>query len=74
MRDRSAVGLTEDGHLLLVTCPSATMQQLGQVMKALGCGDAMNLDGGASSGLWFRGKYVTPPGRDISNALLVLAR
>ena len=68
--DRSAVGLTEDGRLLLVTCPSATMKQLGHVMKALGCGDAMNLDGG----LWFRGKYVTTPGRDISNALLVLDR
>ena len=43
-------------------------------MKALGCRDAMNLDGGASSGLFFRGAYLTRPGRDISNGLLVMAR
>ncbi len=72
--DRSAVGLTSGGHLLLVACPAATVSQLAEVMKALGCVDAMNLDGGASSGLWFRGKYLTTPGRDISNALLVVAR
>lgn len=72
--DRSAVGLTRAGHLLLVTCPSATIEQLAAVMKALGCVEAMNLDGGASSGLWFRGKYLATPGRDISNALLAILR
>jgi exopolysaccharide biosynthesis protein len=72
--DRSAVGVTPDARLLLVTCRSATIKQLAAVMAALGCLDAMNLDGGASSGLWFRGKYLTAPGRDISNALLVLSR
>jgi len=68
---RSAVGLTGAGHLVLATCPGATIRQLAEVMKALGCRHAMNLDGGASSGLWLRGRYVTRPGRDISNALLV---
>ncbi len=70
---RSAVGWTGSGHLLLVTCPAATMRDLGEVMWALGCKEAMNLDGGASSGLWFRGGYVTRPGRDVSNALVVQA-
>jgi exopolysaccharide biosynthesis protein len=72
--NRSAVGLTPDGHLLMVTCSSATMTQFGHVMKALGCRDAMNLDGGASSSLFLRDTYLVKPGRDISNALLVLAR
>ena len=46
--------------------------QMADVMKALGAWNAMNLDGGASSGLWARGRYLTTPGRPISNALLVL--
>jgi exopolysaccharide biosynthesis protein len=71
---RSALGLTAGGHLLLVTCPAATMRELGEVMKALGCKDAMNLDGGASSGLWLRGEYLTRPGRDVANALIVRER
>lgn len=31
----------------------------------------MNLDSGASSGLWLRGTYLRTPGRLISNALLI---
>lgn len=72
--NRSALGLTADGHLLLVTTSSATIPALAQVMQTLGCRDAMNLDGGASSGLFLRDAYLTKPGRDISNALLVMAR
>jgi exopolysaccharide biosynthesis protein len=30
----------------------------------------MNLDGGASSGLWFKGSYITKPGRLLSNTLI----
>lgn len=32
------------------------------------------MDGGASSGLWTREGYLREPGRDISNALLVVER
>jgi len=71
---RSAVGITKAGELLLVTCPAVTIRQLAGVMRALGARDAMNLDGGASSGLFYQGKYLTTPGRDISNALLILKR
>ncbi|HHX41978.1 MAG TPA: phosphodiester glycosidase family protein [Armatimonadetes bacterium] len=70
---RSAVGIRRDGTLLLVTC-SATVRQLADIMKALGAYDAMNLDGGASSGLWVQGKYLVRPGRNISNAILILKR
>jgi hypothetical protein len=71
---RSAVGLTNNNSLLLVTCSGATIRQLAVVMKALGAREAMNLDGGASSGLWVEGKYLTTPEREISNALLVMRR
>jgi exopolysaccharide biosynthesis protein len=71
---RSAVGVTRDGTLLMVTCSGATVKQLASVMKALGAYDAMNLDGGASSCLWANGKYLTSPGRNIGNALLVVKK
>lgn len=71
---RSAVGVTADGRLLLVTVPSATVYEMGEVMAALGAREAMCLDGGASSGLWVGGRYVTRPGRELSNALVLVPR
>lgn len=71
---RSAVGYNDDGMLYLITVPSARVAELGQILKALGCTNGMNLDGGASSGLWYRGNYLTSPGRAISNALVILER
>ncbi len=65
------VGVTRDGRLLLATS-SGTVRQMADVMKALGAWDAMNLDGGASSGLWVQGRYLTTPGRQIGNALLIV--
>jgi exopolysaccharide biosynthesis protein len=41
------------------------------MMKQAGAYQAMNLDGGASSGLYYNGKYLTTPGRQISNAIVV---
>lgn len=70
---RSAVGITSTGWLMLVTT-KATMPQLAHIMRALGCSQAMNLDGGASSGLWARDHYLRQPGRQLSNALLILRR
>ncbi|MUG88969.1 copper amine oxidase [Paenibacillus timonensis] len=68
---RSALGLTRDHKLILLTSGGATIPQLAEIMKQAGAYQAMNLDGGASSGLYYNGKYLTPPGRKISNALIV---
>lgn len=68
---RSAIGVTKDNRLLLVTVNRATIAELALIMKDLGSDNAMNLDGGASSGLYYHGSYVTKTGRDISNAIVV---
>lgn len=68
---RSALGLTRDHKLILLTTGGATIPQLAEIMKQAGAYQAMNLDGGASSGLYYNGKYLTTPGRKISNALIV---
>ncbi|WP_150265510.1 phosphodiester glycosidase family protein [Paenibacillus tepidiphilus] len=68
---RSALGLTRDHKLILLTTGGATIPQLAQIMKLAGAYQAMNMDGGASSGLYYGGRYLTEPGRLISNALVV---
>jgi hypothetical protein len=58
---RSALGLTADEHLLLVTVDGRTAAGAGMTMRALaqhmvnlGAVEAMNLDGGGSTALWIR--------------------
>lgn len=67
---RSALGLTADGKLILVTTVSK-MSDLALIMKDLGSTDAFNLDGGASSALYVNGKYVKQAGRQLNTVLLV---
>lgn len=67
---RSAIGYTKDNELILVTT-TATIDELADLMLYLGCYEAMNLDGGASSGLWYNGSYKREPGRLISNIIYV---
>lgn len=53
-----------------------TLDELSAYLVKLGCSDAVNLDGGGSSSLWFDGKVRNNPcdgyERDIANSLLVL--
>ncbi|MFX3633042.1 MAG: phosphodiester glycosidase family protein [Candidatus Pristimantibacillus sp.] len=67
---RSGIAIKKDGTIILATVPGATIKQWGYIMLGLGAYQAMNLDGGASSGLFVKGKNVTTPSRQISNALL----
>ncbi|KAF3885377.1 MULTISPECIES: phosphodiester glycosidase family protein [Nostocales] len=61
---RSAVGITRDGTIILVTIsqqPKASLSgislpALADFMKSLGAEKAMNLDGGSSSSLYYNGK------------------
>lgn len=52
---------------------NATMGESAKVLKALDMGDALNLDEGGSTALWF-GSYIAGPGRNIPNALLFVRR
>ncbi len=56
---RTAVGITQDGHVLFVTADGRNAQaaglstpELAMIMKSLGCRDALNLDGGGSTSMW----------------------
>lgn len=56
--DRTAIGYREDGKVILFICDGriaasggATLTELAQIMKGLGCAGAINLDGGGSTGI-----------------------
>jgi len=58
---RTAVGLTKKNHLIAVIVDGRsaeaygmTTEELASLLFALGCTDAMNLDGGGSSTAWVR--------------------
>ena len=68
---RSALGITKDNKLKLVTGSNLNMDELAQIMIQLGCDRAMNLDGGASSALFAKEKMITAPGRKLNTVLIV---
>jgi exopolysaccharide biosynthesis protein len=72
---RMALGYTADDHLLLVRMTGGvTFAREALVMKTLGCVGALNLDAGASLGMFYRGKYLSTPGRRLTNIVCVYER
>ena len=68
---RTAIGATADGKLLLVQTSAASIQQMRELMLQLGCQDAVNLDGGASTGMYYNGQTLATPGRQLTTTLQV---
>jgi tetratricopeptide (TPR) repeat protein len=68
---RSLVGVTASGIMGMVSVPNVTLAELAEIALNLGMVEAINLDGGASSGVYYDDAYVSMTGRDISNALVV---
>ncbi len=57
---RTAMGIKEDGHLIFVLVKGSgmTIVELAEFMLSQGCRDAINLCGGSSSSLYFKGLIV----------------
>ncbi|MDW8104584.1 MAG: phosphodiester glycosidase family protein [Armatimonadota bacterium] len=72
---RLAVGLTRDNHLLFVgTRKPITLRKMALVMHRLGCVDAINLDAGSSTGMYYRGTVLMRPRRRLTNLVLIYER
>lgn len=71
-RTRMVLGVTAHNKLLLafVRTP-VTFGRAAGIMKALGAKDAVCLDGGTSSAMYYRGKTVKHPGRLLTNVIVV---
>ena len=69
---RMAVGVTKSNHLLLVaTRKPVYLSALARALKQIGAYNAINLDGGSSIGLYFKGRTLIQPQRKLTNLLLV---
>lgn len=71
--NRSAVGFPAGGKkLVLVTFLSRlSLEKEAQLMRRIGCSEAMNLDGGGSVGLAQRGRILVRPQRELTNVIVV---
>ncbi len=80
---RTAVGLTKEGHVLLVVVDGRqshsigmTLLELALFMQEQGAVHAMNLDGGGSSEMVIKGKVMNKPSdgreRKVGNALALV--
>lgn len=65
---RTALGILEEGHYLMVVSDGRTqeseglsLEELAQFLKALGAETAYNLDGGGSSTMIFQGNLINNP-------------
>jgi len=69
---RSAIGVTKQNKLLLVTVNTGVyLSHMARIMRDLGAVDAMNLDGGSSTALYCDGIVPSHPGRRLTNLIVV---
>lgn len=68
---RSFIGVTKENKLIIGVVSSVSIKELAEIAKELELYQAMNLDGGASSGLIYKDKIVHKPGRLLSNAIVI---
>ena len=66
--------IAHKGNVVSIGCMyGATMGDSAKVLHTMGMQDAMNLDEGGSTALWYGG-YKAGPGRNIPNAVLFVRR
>lgn len=66
---RSGIGI-KGKIVYLVVARGASVPDLAEIFISLGVDQAMNLDGGGSSALYYNGRYLAGPGRSLPNAVI----
>ncbi|MGB9875515.1 MAG: S-layer homology domain-containing protein [bacterium] len=67
---RTAIGLSGSSIIILANVlEPVKLDELALIMLNLGCLEAVNLDGGASCGLYYRGKVINEPRGSLTNIL-----
>ena len=87
LHPRTAVGLRADGTWVFVVVDGRqprlsvgmNLEELAGLLLSLGCVDALNLDGGGSTTLYYQGKVVNSPSdatkdRPVSDAIVILPK
>ena len=77
--DRTAIGYREDGKVVIFICDGritasggATLTELAQIMKGLGCVGAINLDGGGSTGMVVGDEHLNDMPEETGQSFLQL--
>ena len=66
---RVCIGVRYDGRLIILTA-EASLAALSDIMAAMGCESAVNLDGGGSTNLYVNGQWLYgPQSRMLNNVL-----
>ncbi len=69
---RTGVGITKSGKIILVaTTNKVTLSTLGKAFKSQGAVDAVSLDGGGSTMLYFNGDLKISTSRGLCNLFLI---
>ena len=69
---RTAVGVTPARKLLLMaTQKPVSLGEWAHIVRGLGCVEAINLDGGGSTAMYYQGRFVVRPQRKLVNILAV---
>lgn len=64
---------SKDNRVYIGVVNGATVAEAAHVLKAMGMENALNLDSGGSTALWYEG-YKVGPGRSIPNAILFIRK
>lgn len=70
---RAAMGFpkSRDKLFIVTFLQGLSLEREAELMKAIGCYEAMNLDGGASKALSHNAQIVMKPGRGLTNVIVV---
>lgn len=70
---RNAIGYSKNGKKLYLVSflRGVSLEKAGELMRAIGCYEAMNLDGGASRALSHNGSVIIKASRPLTNVLVV---
>lgn len=66
---RSFIGSSKDGKIVIGTIPNATLKEAAAICQSLNLVNAMCLDGGWSTALYYKDKGAIVQGRNINNGL-----
>ncbi len=64
------IGIRSTNNIMVVIASNVNMQEFAYVFKSLGAIGALNLDTGGSTALYYNGRYLAGPGRNLPNAII----
>ncbi len=71
-RTRMIVAKDSANRLMLISVQTpVTFEKSARIMQKIGCIDAICMDGGTSSAMYFNGRYIRYPGRALTNVIEV---